>query len=62
MRDYIKELAALKKIEETTFEAPTDEEIQVLDQYLTASEQFLASEDARKEAIAQAVARGEKCD
>ncbi|KAG2484074.1 hypothetical protein HYH03_017093 [Edaphochlamys debaryana] len=59
VEDYKQELLALRAMPDAVLEVPPEEEIEVLDQYLSASEVFIAAEEERKMALAVQVAKGE---
>ncbi|GFR45888.1 hypothetical protein Agub_g7343 [Astrephomene gubernaculifera] len=59
LEEFRAELVALRGMPEADLEAPPPEELEVLDQYLDATENFIEAEEARKAAIAGQVARGE---
>ena len=58
MEEFRTELLALRAMPEANLEAPPEEEVEVLDQYLSASEQFIAAEEARKAQLAEKVGAG----
>ncbi|EFJ49243.1 plastid/chloroplast ribosomal protein S5 [Volvox carteri f. nagariensis] len=53
------ELLALRAMPESFVEIPSREEIEMLDEYVAASEQFLDAEEARKAQLAEQVIKGE---
>ena len=60
VRDIKRELQSLAALQDfTEDDVPTAEQLEVLEQYLLAAEEYVASEDNRKALIAQSVARGE---
>ncbi|KAG2441818.1 hypothetical protein HXX76_003427 [Chlamydomonas incerta] len=59
VEEFRAELLALRAMPESTLEVPPEEEVEVLDQYLSASEQFIAAEEARKAQLAEKVIKGE---
>eukprot|EP00195_Chlamydomonas_chlamydogama_P012193 CAMPEP_0202899994 /NCGR_PEP_ID=MMETSP1392-20130828/9370_1 /ASSEMBLY_ACC=CAM_ASM_000868 /TAXON_ID=225041 /ORGANISM="Chlamydomonas chlamydogama, Strain SAG 11-48b" /LENGTH=694 /DNA_ID=CAMNT_0049586301 /DNA_START=96 /DNA_END=2180 /DNA_ORIENTATION=- len=60
LKDFRRELQALTAVDEMTEQdMPSAEQLAILDQYLAAAEDYVASEDQRKQDLAAAVARGE---